>query len=113
MVKLVEFTNFNQEGKLDYDVVEDVAFFMRNDPIFYRKTFFPAVSKMADMHICGQAVNERDCLGEMCERALESYCKKYKIASVPDEVFTDEDRNNLMHKIFSEEMEQIKRGEYK
>jgi len=113
MVKIVEFTDHKEQPKLNYDVVDDVAVFMRNDPMFYRKQFFPAVSKMADMHRAGKPLVQADCLGEMVERALEAYCNKYKIASMPDEVFTNEDRSCIMDKIFSEEMEQIKKGEYK
>ena len=113
MVKIVEFTDHKEQLKLNYDVVDDVSVFMRNDPMFYRKQFFPAVSRMADMHRAGKAVTQSDCLGEMVERALEAYCQKYKIASMPDEVFTDDDRSSILDKIFSEEMEQIKKGEYK
>ena len=31
------------DDKLPFDVVDDVAIFMRNDPMFYRKSLFPAI----------------------------------------------------------------------
>jgi len=34
------------DDSLPFDVVDDVAVFMRNDPQFYRKSFFPVVDKM-------------------------------------------------------------------
>ena len=42
MVKIVEFSHADDLG---YDVVEDVAIYMRNDPMFYRKHYFPAMTK--------------------------------------------------------------------
>ena len=47
------------------------------------------------------------------ENGINSYCKKFKIAPVPDEVFTQNDRTSIIDKIFSEEMESIKGGDYK
>ena len=33
---------------LPFDVADDVAIFMRNDPMFYRKQLFPAIMSMKD-----------------------------------------------------------------
>lgn len=101
------------DSKLPFDVVDDVVVFMRNDPQFYRKSFFPAVAKVADLHRAGKPLDKNKCLGDMVERALEGYCNKFKIAKLPDEIFTNEDREAIINKIFSEEMEEIKKGEYK
>jgi len=111
-MKLVEFTN-PQENKLNFDVVDDVIVFMRNDPQFYRKSFFPTMSKIADMHRAGQDVNPQECMSGMIENALNSYCKTFKVADIPDEIFTQDDRSSIIDRVFSEEMEQIKKGEYK
>lgn len=112
MVKIVEFHE-PENNRFDFDVVDDVVTFMRNDPIFYRKQFFPAFSRVADMHRQGKTVDQNKCLGNMVENALQSYCKKYKIAQQPDEVFNNDDREAIIDRIFAEEMDQIKRGEYK
>jgi hypothetical protein len=111
-MRIDEFSQ-QPENKFDYDIVDDVCVFMRNDPLFYRKSFFPAVSNMADLQRNGSKIDKQSCLGGMIETAIGAYCKKYDIAEVPDEVFTIEDRANIIDKIFSEEMEQIKAGEYK
>ena len=111
-MKIVEFANPG-ENKLNFDVVDDVCVYMRNDPTFYRKSFFPTMSKIADMHRAGKEINAQECMSEMIESGLNSYCKKYNVASVPDEVFTQDDRDRIIDKLFSEEMEQIKQGEYK
>ena len=45
-MRIDEFTDATIAPKFDYDVVDDVTVFMRNDPMFYRKSLFPAVSKI-------------------------------------------------------------------
>ena len=110
-MKIVEFHQPIDHG-LPFDVVDDVTVFMRNDPMFYRKSFFPAISKLADKFRNGKTCDKSD-LSQMVETALESYCQKYKVAELPDEIFTNDDRISIIDKIFSEEMEQIKKGEYK
>lgn len=112
-MRIDEFTSTTITPKFDYDIADDVVVFMRNDPIFYRKSLFPAVSRMADLHRSGKAIDPSKCLGSVVEKALGSYCKKFNIAELPDEVFNLEDRSNIINRLFSEEMEEIKKGEYK
>lgn len=111
-MRLTEFAQPNDTA-LPYDVVDDVCVFMKNDTQFYRKSFFPAVSRIADMHRAGKTIDQNECLGSMIEDALGSYCKKYNVARHPDEIFNNDDRQAIIDKIFAEEMEEIKKGEYK
>ena len=39
-MRLNEFTD---KEELPFDVVDDTLVFMRNDPVFYRKFYYPAV----------------------------------------------------------------------
>jgi len=110
-MRIDEFSKIDNNS-LPYDVVDDVVVFMRNDPMFYRKSFFPAVSRVADMHRAGKTIDQNKCLGDMVEQALQTYCKKFNIAQQPDNVFNNDDRQSIIDKIFAEEMEQIKNGEY-
>ena len=112
-MRIDEFTNATITPKFDYDIVDDVTVFMRNDPMFYRKSLFPAVSKMADLHRAGKSIDKNNCLGEVVEQALNAYCKKFNVAEIPDETFSNSDRQSIIDKLFSEEMEEIKKGEYK
>jgi hypothetical protein len=96
---------------LPFDVVDDVSIYMRNDPMFYRKSFFPAIMKMKDIHDAGKTPNPEVCLGEVCNRAMESYCKKFNLGR-KENIFKDDDRNLLIKKLFGEEMKQIKDGAY-
>jgi hypothetical protein len=49
----------------------------------------------------------------MVDHGCTSYCKKYNLAKHPDEVFTKEIRDSIIDKIFAEEIDEIKKGEYK
>ena len=46
-MKIFEFTD-NDEPKLNFDSIEDLCIFMRNDPMFYRKQFFPCMANISD-----------------------------------------------------------------
>jgi hypothetical protein len=109
-MRIDEFAH-KTEDRLPYDVVDDVAIYMRNDPMFYRKQLFPAIMKMKDMHEAGKEPDAEACLGEACNRAMESYCSKFKLGS-KENVFKDEDRGLLINKLFGEEMTQIRNGAY-
>ena len=97
---------------LPYDVVDDVAIFMRNDPMFYRKTFFPAVMRMKDCHDNGKTFDANKELSPIIEKATKLYCSKFKLPKRPNEILDDEDKKNLIQKLYSEEMTQIRKGAY-
>jgi hypothetical protein len=112
MVKLVEFSNpINND--LPYDVIEDAIIFMRNDPMFYRKNYFPAVSKLADLHRAGKKVDPAKCLMPMIEQGCNMYVKKFNIGKGVDEVFNNDDRQALLNQIYTEELAEIEKGDYK
>ena len=93
------------------ELVDDVAIFMRNDPMFYRKSLFPAIMNMKDRHDSGKSCVAEECLSEVCGRAMESYCSKFKLGS-PTNIFKPEDKGQLIQKVFGEEMKMIKDGAY-
>jgi hypothetical protein len=110
-MKINEFAN-RQESNLNFDVVEDAVIFMRNDPMFYRKHYFPTMAKMADLYRKKKEINTTSVLGSMVDNGLNSYCKKFKIARRPADLFTMEDRQAILDKISSEELKMIEKGEY-
>jgi hypothetical protein len=71
------------------------------------------MASMADMHSRGKPVDSHKSLSGLVDKGCTSYCKKYNLARHPDEVYTQEHRDALIDKLFSEEMELIKQGEYK
>ena len=111
-MKLFEFQEENFKAKLDFDVVDDALVFMRNDPVFYRKSFFPSVSKLADYHRAGKKIDPRKILGPMVDQCCSSYCKKFNLGKGPADIFTADDRQNLISRIYSEELKNIEKGDY-
>lgn len=97
---------------LPFDIVDDMAIYMRNDPQFYRKTFFPAVQRMKACHDNGKKFNAVKEFSPMIKKAADSYCKKFKIERRPADLMDKEDRQTLIKKLYSEEMTNIKRGKY-
>ena len=76
-MRLYEFAE--QPDDLPFDVVDDVQQYMKNDPMFYRKSFFPAVKRMQE---CGKKKlewNMDEELGPMIDKAVNLYCSKYFI----------------------------------
>jgi len=111
MVKLVEFSP-PIDDSLPFNVVDDVAIFMRNDPMFYRKQLFPAIMKMKDFTENQKSIDAHKMFGPLVDKAAIVYCKKFNIPKRPEEIFTDEDKKNLVQKLYSEELNSIKKGVY-
>jgi len=111
-MKINEFTQHN-DSLTNFDIVDDTIVYMRNDPIFYRKKYFPAIAKMADTHRNGGNVDPESLLGSVVDQAMEGYCTKFNIARAPSELYTSDDRVNILNRITTEELEEIKKGEYK
>lgn len=95
----------------DVDLVDDLHFFMHNDPKFYRRALYPMIVKVRDHIKSGKKCNDtvfRKCV----DSAVDSYCSKFKISGNPTSVFTDVDRDSLARKIFAQEQEHINKGTY-
>lgn len=112
-MKINEFFNQQIDDKLPFDVIDDMCVFMRNDPMFYRKSFFPAIKRMQDCSNTKEKYVPETELGPMVDKATNLYCSKFDINKRPDELLTKEEKTSIIKKIHAEEMNQIKKGEYK
>ena len=95
----------------EIDLSEDLHFFMHNDHNFYRKVFFPMISKVKAHIKSGKRCHDgvfRPCV----DQAAETYCKKFNIPDNHKSVFTDVDRDELARKIFGQEKDRIEQGDY-
>ena len=90
IIDLLEDINFDEtkfinkaEGELDYDLAEDLTFFMNNDDDVYRRAVYPAVVKCAESF-----KQKKPCKPSVFRNAaLESYrayTEKYPIRALPD-----------------------------
>ena len=95
IIDLLEDINFDEtefvnkaEGGIDYDLAEDLTFFMNNDDDVYRRAVYPAVVK------CAESFKQKNpCKPSVFRNAaLESYrayTEKYPIRSLPSELGED------------------------
>src|SRR6056300_527053 len=90
MVKVYEVT------ELPFDKIDGVVVFMRNDPMFYRKQYFPTCSNLADVQREGSNNNPQSILMPMIEKGINQYCAKFNIARSPEEVFNDNDTSEIL-----------------
>lgn len=101
MVKITEFNDMDIPDvivpKPDYDVGEDLLIFMRNDPMFYRKTFFPAIEDYKNS-------KKKPILVRMVKKGLGSYCNKFNIQNPQEELLTDSDILQVVQKILSDDL---------
>jgi len=85
--------------KADYDVPSDLLIFMRNDPMFYRKNFFPAIERYKE------DTKDTAPLENMVKRGLGEYCNKFKIENPKEELMGEGDIIDLVRTIIADEME--------
>jgi len=64
-----------QQDEIPFDVAEDLAIFMRNDPMFYRKTFFPAMADVSDRMEKGDSIDPAIMLKPIVDQGVKGYCK--------------------------------------
>ena len=100
------------EEELPFDIVDDAHVHMKNDKEFYRKEYYPTISRIADMHRGPKDFDPKEYIMPMINKGINSYCKKYDIARMPDDIFKNDHRKALFDKIYNEEMEQISQGDY-
>tara|TARA_B110000503_G_scaffold137778_1_gene222628 strand:+ start:146 stop:481 length:336 start_codon:yes stop_codon:yes gene_type:complete len=111
-MRIDEFFDNQIDDSLPFNVVDDIAIYMRNDPAFYRKKFFPVVMRMKDMHDKGKSIDPEIEFSTMINHAIESYCRTFDLGKRPEELIDDAERKELVQKIYSEEMTQIRNGAY-
>jgi len=102
----------NQLEKMkDVDWVDDLKFFMHNDPKFYRTVLYPVIAELKTKIKTGSKCNEMS-FAPCIERAIPVYCKKFKITQNLKEIFDDEELEDLATKMFHEEKQNIENGVY-
>lgn len=112
MVKIVEFFNQSDDENLPFNVVEDVAIFMRNNPSFYRKHYYPAVLSLKEKFEKKQKASPVKLFADIIEKAAYSYCKEYNVGKRPEQLLNKDEIKELIEKIFNEELNNIREGVY-
>ena len=113
-MRIDEFSTDTRDAfKPDFDVVNDLCIFMRNDPQFYRKVYFPMISGMAECYEQQGKFDAQADLYPVVDQGIKVYVTRFKLAKTPGEIFTSEERKAVAKKIWQEEMGEIRKGTYK
>ena len=114
-MKINEFINDetnDEHPNLGWDVVGDLHVHMKNDPMFYRKEYYPTIASMQDSLKQGNPIDTKKAIVPMINKGMEHYCAKYDIPRRRGELLQSEDIDALVEKIYGEEMELIQKGDY-
>lgn len=106
-----ENTNTEQESGQEFDLMEDLLTFMRNDPIFYRKNYFPMIVKMCDCAKKQKKFDKNRSILPIIKSGYKQYCEKYGIRQ-KNAQYNKQNVISLLNNIYTEEMKNINNGEY-
>lgn len=101
----------NEDASQEFDLVEDLLVFMRNDPIFYRKSYYPMVIDMMKSIKRKNDVDKKNSILPVVKKGYDEYCKKYSI-NPKNSQYNKQNIFSLISKIYNEEVHNINSGEY-
>ena len=73
---------------------------MRNDPMFYRKNFYPALEQY-------KSSKDKGCLNKMVSQGLDGYVQKFNIPNPKQSLMNSGDMKELVAQIITDEMEDL------
>jgi len=106
----LDITRKKDKDTLDFDLIEDVIYFMNNDPEFYRKTYFPFIHKFKSYIDAGRRLKPV-VFAPMCKKAFDLYQNKFPQESMHLEL-SKSDYKDMCGKLHEKEMTNIKEGHY-
>ena len=109
-MRLTELAD-KDEFTLEYDVCQDCHTYMKNDPMFYRKQYFPVMTLLSDQFRAGKDVDFTETLRPLVQSAMDAYCAKYDLDG-SQSVFTEDDELNIIERIKDDEIKNIEEWEY-
>ena len=109
-MKLFELHNLDTEAKLPYDLADDLYTFMKNDPMFYRKEYYPALCQCSDRVKADQDPQFEETMRPLIKAAYTKYADKF---DVPSHItFEQEDEDKVCEMMAEEEMDTIRECGY-
>jgi hypothetical protein len=112
-MRLCEFaTELTSDKKtLDFDLVDDLIFFMRNDSSFYRTSYFPLVSKFANK--CSRNNTPSPAFFKnVVINAYNVYKDQYQVEGLRDSLSIDM-LKEICNKLHIEELEDYKKDHFR
>jgi hypothetical protein len=109
-MRIDELVDPNKFSAEEYDLQDDLKFFMNNDPEFYRKHYYPNVIKMKICRERGDEFNS-DKFQDLVKEAYKVYKEKFAVKDLKSSL-DDEQLSEICSKIYEDEMNNIKSGHY-
>ena len=101
-MKIQEMFGFKPEPpKLDFDLHDDLMFFMNNDPAFYRQEYYPFLNKFKNHCNAGRNVTPKAFAG-IVRRAYEDYKNKFPLPEL-DEQLDEREIEEICEKLQTQE----------
>lgn len=105
--ELVNVEKFNAD---EYDIKDDLIFFMNNDSDFYRRHYYPCIIKMKLHHDRGQEIDSEK-LRPVIKHAYSVYKEKFPVKNL-DKDLEKPDIDDMCAKILETELENFSQHQY-
>ena len=102
----------NKYDRPSYDVPSDLIVFMRDDPMFYRKEYYPTMCGCQNCYNKGDKDKSMKLLMPMIDKAVSGYTKKYDLPYEENDLVPMDERKEIAQRIYEEEVTHFKEGEY-
>lgn len=101
-MKIQEMFGFQPaQPKIDFDLHDDLMFFMNNDPEFYRQDYYPFLNKFKHHCNAGRTVTPKAFV-KLVNRAYESYRQKFPLPEL-SETLEEDDLKEICEKLQTQE----------
>ncbi len=108
----LDFVTKDEDGeRINYDLAEDLAFFMNNDDDTYRRHLFPSILKCVDT-LKSKKETSPSFFEDAVERGYSIYIKKYPIRHLSDSL-EKEMFEEICKKLHDDVCQQYEDGKYK
>lgn len=96
----------------DYDVVNDLIVFMRNNYKFYSTYYYPALHNVAKKYRKTKQLDIEKYMMPVVKQAARMYCSVYNTPESHTELFGDQEIKSVLDRIRREETPEIQNREY-
>ena len=98
----------DNDDKLDFDLIDDLLFYMNHDDETYRRHTYPSIVKYKNSIDKGEETDHL-LFGSAVKHAYKNYCEEFPVKELP-EVLSKQTMHKICHKLHDECGEHIKDG---
>ena len=100
-----------EKREIDFDLCEDLTYFMNHDDDVYRRHLFPAVARLIDAHKAKKELSP-SIFKPAVQKSYKIYISKFPIRELPDEI-EDAVCEEVCSKMHEDISQHISDGKYK